>query len=100
MPNNHDDIDIDVDDEIDTKPNISDEDFFAPTKKGKGKAKASPKKKSTGGERAVGRPWTGEERWVMFQEVRPKAKPNWAEIAKKVGRDAKVSYCIVNEEDS
>ena len=52
--------------------------------------KVTPKKQgASGGGRA--RAWTAEEDWKLFQHLYPRVTPNWAEVARDIGRDAKVS---------
>ena len=51
--------------------------------------KVTPKKQgASGGEGA--RAWTAEEDWKLFQHLYPRVTPNWAEVARDIGRDAKV----------
>jgi len=63
-------------------------------KRGGGTRARSPKKSTpkeefaSGGSRTGA--WTSEEDWKLFQHIYPRVTPNWAEVARDIGRDAKV----------
>jgi hypothetical protein len=63
-------------DTVDIKPALE----STPNKK----VKTTPRKSPSGGG------YTPEEDWALFQQLRPKGQPKWADVARAVGRDPKV----------
>ena len=77
------------------KPDIDEEEFDAnPRRKTASKGRGTPKSgkaKGHTGQKAVGKAWSGEEDWKLFQSIHPKASVSWTTIAEATGRDSKVS---------
>ena len=83
----------------DVKPDLSEDDdnpfVVKQERKGpKAKGGKGTKRGGVGVPQAVGRAWTSQEDWSLFQQLHPKAKAEWGAVAVATGRDAKVRFKV------